>query len=60
MRIELMKMLKKYTSMPPLGYSSVHLRSPEDASQILTSPSKLPDASNRPSIRKCKLDTESL
>ena len=45
--------------MPPPGPSSVHLRFP-DASQILTSPSKLPDASNCPSLLKAKLETESV
>lgn len=53
---------KKYslTSIPPPGPSSVHLRFPDEVSQIWISPSKLPDASNCPSALNAKLDTESL
>lgn len=45
--------------MPSLGPSRVHFKPPWAISHTLTTPSKLPDASNCPSALNDKLDTES-
>lgn len=52
--------LKSFTSMPPPGPSRVHFRFCDVISQIWIIPSKLPDASNCPSVLNAKLETESL
>jgi hypothetical protein len=49
-----------FTSIPPPGPSKVDFRFPDAISQIWMMPSKLPDASNCPSLLNAKLETESL
>lgn len=46
--------------MPPPGPSRVAFTFPVDKSHIWISPSKLPEASNLPSLLKARLETESL